>query len=306
MFKKPALKTYFYAHPPSEEAYICCINAWGKSVPVYKRGHGPIALLILGQATLFRKPGLLPKQFNEHFTLYFADLFEKQPKKPTAYVFLTLNDFVDEIEKIRVALCLEKIALFGHSALGILATEYAKKYHSHTTLLILVSTAAVWGNHKGKLTRSFFEENATEARKKLFDEDQKKIASADTPTFILNYNARRAHFYYQPEKTCWAHIWDGIETDEALVNQYLKLIENYDMRKQHIHIPTFLALGLHDYSAAFYGWTDEAKSTLSNISYHIFDKSGHYPMVEEEDLFVKKIEAFIHTLNVSETMRARL
>jgi len=43
---------------------------------------------------------------------------------------------------------------------------------------------------------------------------------------------------------------------------------------------------------ALYLW-DDYKDKLPNLSYNLFEKSGHYPQLEEQDLFDKKLIAWI-------------
>jgi hypothetical protein len=44
----------------------------------------------------------------------------------------------------------------------------------------------------------------------------------------------------------------------------------------------------------YYLW-DDRKHVVSNLSYNLFEKSGHFPMVEEQELFDKKLLEWIST-----------
>ena len=67
---------------------------------------------------------------------------------------------------------------------------------------------------------------------------------------------------------------------------FFNLIQNYDVLGGTPKNPTFLALGLHDFSNPFYLWADKLSGENSHFMYHIFDKSGHYPTIEEPKEFV--------------------
>ena len=279
---------------------IASVKAFDKNIPVYKRGFGNIPLLITGPANLFKKPELLPLSFNNVFTIYFVDLFEKPQNYPVNYSQLTLNDFVDQFENIREQLGLKKIALFGHSANGVLALEYASKYPDKVLLNIIVGTAPIWGDYKNELVKGYFNYNSHQTRQQLFKLDQEQLTKQKSglPTgtsFVANYNARRAYFYYKPQLANWKTLWDGLHLDEDLVNHYFSLIKSYDVRKRFYspRIPTFLGLGLYDYSCPFYAWTDDSKAQLADMEYYIFESSGHYPQVEEAALFANKLFEYI-------------
>src|SRR5271165_5645601 len=52
----------------------------------------------------------------------------------------TIENMVEDVEAVRVALGMGKITLLGHSAGGVLAQAYALKYQKNLTHLILAST----------------------------------------------------------------------------------------------------------------------------------------------------------------------
>ncbi len=293
------------------QPHIKNIKILNKQLPVHTRGYGAISLVVVGQASLFKKPNILPSEMDKYFTMYFVDLFEKRDEKQVDYSSLTLDDFISSVENTRIQLGLEKVAIFGHSAAGILAIEYAKKYKENVLFNLIISTAPIWGDYKKKLTDDFFNQNSTSDRQNIFAGDQKdqnefEKESKTTPSsiFVRRYNSRRAHFYYEPKNEFWQHIWDGVNFDEDLINRYFETIKNYDFRNvSYKDVATFLCLGMFDYSAAFYGWTDEAKAKLNNMEYYIFDKSGHYPMVEQRDLFMEKLLEFIDKQNVPRSQK---
>jgi len=64
--------------------------------------------------------------------------------------------------------------------------------------------------------------------------------------------------------------------------------------KPHVKVPTFLALGKHDYHVPTTEWINESKEVAKNIDCVIFNKSGHYPWLEEEELFIEKLKLFLN------------
>jgi proline iminopeptidase len=285
------------------------INVLGKELPVFIRGHGNIPLLVLGQATLFKKPGFIPNPLDDYFKIYFVDLFEKQINQDfDDFSHLKLDDFLNAIEEIRLKLNLEKVALFSHSAPGVLAIEYSRKYEKNVLLNIIVATAPIWGTYKADLSNCFFKHNASFARKILFDADQKGLEIIEKKSFIHTYMARRTFFFSNPMDPFWESLWEGVYQDEALIGHFFQLIKDYDIRKTpNSDIPTFLALGLEDYSAPFYAWTDDvanndhcfkpldqcdSSGNVPQRAYYIFN-SAHFPPIEDPD-FSKKVLLFVN------------
>jgi len=276
------------------------VHIFNKNVPVYILKGGNIPLLVVGPADLFRKAHMLPTAMSDIFTIYFVDLFffRKESIHPDFLVKIDLNYFVGVIESIRQQLKLAKFALFAHSALGILAYEYALHYPHRTSSLILVATSPVWGKYKNNQSLNFFTSNASDKRKKLHkeDQDQFKISkyATEQQQFIDNYLARRTWFFHNPDEKTSQSMWKDISYDMKLVNRYFQLIENYDMRKKPlISTPMFVALGAYDASAPFYLWTDDISTVLNKSCYYIFCHSAHYPMMEEPHLFMEQLNLFL-------------
>lgn len=284
------------------------IHTLGKTLPVFIRGQGNIPLLVLGQASLFKKPGFIPKELDAYFKIYFVDLFEKQENQSFIDVHtLKLDSFINAIESIRSQLGLEKIALFAHSASGVLAIEYSRQYQKNVLLNIIVGTAPIWGNYKNKLSEDYFKHNATLDRHCLFKQDQQALfESKEKKDFSKVYMARRTLFFSNPRNVFWQSLWEGVNQDEALIDRYFQLIQDYDIRKRpYYETPIFLALGLRDYSAPFYAWTDDiansehrfrpleekAYKEIPSRAYYIFN-AAHFPMLEDSE-FPKKILFYI-------------
>jgi len=49
---------------------------------------------------------------------------------------------------------------------------------------------------------------------------------------------------------------------------------------EKISAPIFVAIGCYDFVCSYYLW-DDYKDRGPDLSYHLFEKSGHWPMFEE-------------------------
>lgn len=133
------------------------VKLLNKDLPIHVKGNGRLPLIVLGPASLFEKDQLLSPALKSLFTIYFVDMFSKLEGQNTPNIDkLTLDDFVWAIEGIRLALNKEKIALFAHSASGVLAMKYAQKYPGRVSCNLIVATAPFGELKKKTLLYLFF------------------------------------------------------------------------------------------------------------------------------------------------------
>jgi len=63
-------------------------------------------------------------------------------------------------------------------------------------------------------------------------------------------------------------------------------------------VPTFLALGRYDYGIPYYFW-DEARKRFTNLTYHLYARSGHNPPYEQPDEFTADFVAWAELLSAT-------
>lgn len=281
------------------------INALGKKAGVYT--HQRPALLVVGPARLFYDR-CLPRLIENYFDVYYVDIYEKSSNEADISNY-TLDNFVDGIENIRQGLGLDKMVLFGHSSNGILALKYSYKYPQYVSVLILVGTTPFRGKDKRDISEKFFKEYAGEDRQDLYFKDQQKLENKANHTFIDEYNAKRALNFYNPFDETASKLWNGIDLDLELTDKYFSLIDSFDIRqeKQPFMVPTFLALGKYDYTCPFVLWDlrrdkdsdQKHEQGFFEMFHHplltteFFEKSAHFPMMEERQLFIERLLLFL-------------
>ena len=285
------------------------VNIFESEVAVIQEGAGDIPLLVVGPASLFLKRHMLPKAMQDTYTIYYVDIFDESISLSMSLLDdLDLDSYVEVIESIRVQLSLPMVSLFAHSALGVLGYEYAKKYADKVSSLMLIATSPIWSGEKSKMSALFFEANSGEKRKDLFQLDSeryKKIAITNPRDgFIETYVSRRAHFFFDVNNPLASEqMWKDVRHNMHLVNKYFQLIQGYDIRYSRApDVPLFLALGMYDSSVPFFAWTDDTEKVLRKTYYHIFDRSGHYPMLEQAKSFMEELQKF-NQINFSNSAR---
>lgn len=109
-------------------------------------------------------------------------------------------------------------------------------------------------------------------------------------TFLQNAPLRWFDYTYDPFHNS-AGRQDYSEMHQHVFNE---LLADYDPRDQFASMgaPVFLALGRHDYVVPYFLWDDD-KARIQNLSYHVFERSGHFPTVEEQQRFDRELVQWI-------------
>jgi proline iminopeptidase len=182
--------------------------------------------------------------------------------------------------------------------------QYARKYPEHTSFVIMNGTPPFVNQKSRDIEKAFWEENASKDRKLALTNKWKGVSretlnkqmgtDSGTRLYVLDGPKLWYDFNFDATKllkgTYWnMRLWSHIFTD---------LMPDFDLSKgKTIKVPVFLSLGKEDYYVPFTLWNDE-KGKIPNLSFNLFEKSGHYPFFEEEELFRTKLIAWIESLKV--------
>ena len=71
-------------------------------------------------------------------------------------------------------------------------------------------------------------------------------------------------------------------------NHFFNFIQDYEMTNSEIKVPIFLSLGSFDFMVPQSLW-DEYINKFPTLTVKRFKKSGHFPQVEEQELFDKQL-----------------
>jgi proline iminopeptidase len=234
------------------------------------------------------------KDLRRHLKLIFLDFRHSSEADAAAKVdTITLDTLVDDIEQVRKALGFDRIAVMGHSLPSLIALEYARKYPEHTSHLILIGPPPFM--IPAKESEAFWESDASEARKlankrnleRITDEDLKKAPPGKA--WKLQFVRNGARYWYDASyDSSW--MLEGIAPNINFMPHVAGLFRDYDVGKRTPRAtrPVFLGLGRYDYLVPYHTW-EVRKNSFPNLSYNLFEKSGHYPMFDEAALFQKKL-----------------
>lgn len=257
-----------------------------------------IPCLVIAHSENYRR--LLSQELRNHFQFVFMDLRHDARSGSSLDVSeITLYTYLSDIDAVAEALHLEKFAIFGHSHHAYIAFEYARKYPSKISHLIMVGCSPCDILHSKR--NEFWESDATDERKALFAQKWKFFRECQSHMKGLDRQAAMTRamlpkiLYDLSNTPAFLAAGGGVNNDiDVYLHYQTDILKDYDVAKNYegIGSPIFLALGRYDYLAPYILW-DERKEVLPNLSYNLFCRSSHFPMFEEQKLFDKKLITWI-------------
>jgi proline iminopeptidase len=257
------------------------------------RGKGPTCLVLSGMGT---KPyeRQTPSQLSDRLRLVYVDL-RGSGRSTGEATDLTFDLLAEDLEAIRADLKVERIAVLGHSILGVLAIEYGRRRPASVSHVIVVGTPPI-GDMGPVAAKSavFFEEDASEDRKRLLRDNLAKLPSdaslmqtvfAHTPMRFFDARFDAAPLFAEMERR-----------PELSRHVMTTLTPGWDVTvgSSSLSVPIFIAHGRYDYVVP-YGLWEGIAGKLPNAVLQIFDQSGHQPFFEEPDRFVSALMGWMNS-----------
>lgn len=207
------------------------------------------------------------------------------------YSTITMDTVVGDIERVREQLRLENIAVVGHSIGGILAFEYARRYPANVSHVVMIATPPGWTADTTAASDEYWDSHASEDRKAVLSQNEGALSEDSlkqlTPSEAqwARYMAYTPKYWHNPRyDTSW--LFDGQNWNvEGWGHFFGVIMADYDITAGgEIGVPIFLALGRHDYVVPPTLWND-MHSRFPTLTHVVFEKSGHFPHLEEQALF---------------------
>lgn len=264
-------------------------------------GSGPrTPLLVLhggpGAPSYYLKP--LAALANDRPVVFYDQLGAGHSDHPTDTTLWRIDRFIEELRRVREALGLKEVHLFGSSWGTMLATDYLLTRPSGVRSLILASPA---------LSIPMWVHDADSLRGTLPESTQAAIArhehdgSFDSP----EYQAAMIEYYHRFVSLTNPWTPDIDSTLSQLgVSVYTYMcgpseftvtgtLRNYDRtaRLREITIPTLFTAGRYDEATP--GTTRYYQSLVPGSQIEIFEHSAHMTMQDEPERYVEVLRAFL-------------
>ncbi len=285
-------------HPPGNFVVINGAKLWYET-----EGNGEPLLLIPGG------PGTAHDYFHPFFSdlagccrIIYFDAFGRgksdRAKSPAEYTF---ERDIEDVEGLRRALGLGKINILGHSYGGAVAQAYALKYPESVKRLILANSpfsGEMWQAGQDVFNyeiRNQFPEiwqKVEEVRAEGYHSSEKRHQKAyQLPAELLYFynasNANKVSQEWNPE------VFFAIAGDDAnfLIGGDIAKLDFRNQLKS-LTMPILILAGRFDriglprYSLQFKNYAPQARFVM-------FEKSGHYPFIEENAETVRILKEFL-------------
>jgi len=264
------------------------VSSRGAELFYTTRGQGPLCLVpsSIG-AGPYERQALPP--LPDHLRLAFVEL-RGSGRSTGEPAELTFDLLAEDLEAVRKDLGADRAAVLGHSILGVLAIEYGRRC-PRTVSHVITAGAPPFGDmaRLAPLARAFFQEDASEERKKLQQEALARLPK-DAPPGALMLAQTPSRFFdarFNPAPL----FADASPKGAALIGHLLgTLAPGWDVTAsaQSLRVPLFLAHGRCDYVVPHTLWRGLPEK-LPDATFHLFERSGHQPFFEEPEAFTRAV-----------------
>jgi pimeloyl-ACP methyl ester carboxylesterase len=243
------------------------------------------------------------KFLETQFTLVYVDPRGTGNVEPIADTTqLSSARMADDLEALRQHLGMGRIALMGHAHGGFVAMKYALKYPKGLSHLILVSTIllrdleADMRATNDNLQRHPRRKDATWEEALLGFKNEYDARTADEIRENMQLTGILYFYYYGSRQR--ANFEQAIKEAKFSANNFGQFVQkellHYDLDGQESRVAAsaLLIYGLYDpyfirSTARGLHWG------IRNSKLELFERSGHYPWIEEPEHFARIIKAFL-------------
>ncbi len=210
-----------------------------------------------------------------------------------------LPDYVADLEALRVHLGLDRPIVMGWSHGGMVAQQFAFTHPDSLSKLILVDTAAYFGEFLSDVEAAVKEfknepwyDDSLAALKQEWageyktDDDMARLWAREMKFYFKHFDAR-AEAYHARTKDLPVHIAPlKVFNDQEAATMDLR------PRLKDIRVPTLVIVGRHDFITNV-AMAEVIVKGIPNARLEVFEDSGHFALVEEPAKFYRVIRDFV-------------
>jgi pimeloyl-ACP methyl ester carboxylesterase len=190
--------------------------------------------------------------------------------------------------------------IFGHSAFGLIALEFAHRYPEYVKGIIMEGTPIESSLAAGEVNHSVFLKQADKPRIELYLNRKKELESQDlthltfSERFIVEYAYMcSAKYWHQMDFDC-SPLWEGIELNQNMDNLFSTILPSLKTIQllPDIKTPILFTYGPSDYDCCPWNW-ENLKELPKNFTIKKLEKSGHWPHYEEPEKFYNILKEWL-------------
>lgn len=229
--------------------------------------------------------------------IYYDHRGNGRSSRPESFEGIGHDTWAADADVLRAHLGHDRIILFGHSYGAFLAQEYALRYGDQLDGLILCSAApavdyldVILANAQARATPEQLQTvNRAFAEPMADDDDFRQTWMDILPLYFTEYDPQigaRMDEATQYSGAAWNYV-----------NAHCLPAFNTLSRLGEISTPTLLIAGRDDWITPPAQGAERLHAGLPNSELAIFENSGHFPFVEENDRFVTTVADWIAGLS---------
>jgi len=273
----------------------------GRKLTYRRLGHGPVVVCHPGG------PGFSSAYFGdlaalwEQYTLIMLNPRgtggSGRPADKRAY---QIEDYVTDVEELRVHLGLERMLLLGHSHGGIVAQAYAAKFPGRVRALVLASTLARFAAEQETVMREEMEKRSGQAWYQDATQalEQEQAAKFETDEELAELTFRELPLYFAHFGPAEAGYLDTLKSDtvnaDALKLFNSEIFNTFDLRSAlpNITAKTLVITGDEDFICGPI-CSDEICAGIAGARKVIVGDAGHMLFVEQPQAFHDEVADFL-------------
>lgn len=293
---------------PQMTDWFLSTGDWGNDPQLYIREYGkkdgdPIIMLHGGWGAEHKGMIESVKDLADEHRFIFYDQ-RGSLRSPFPDSLITFENHIEDIERLRIELNLEKITLVGHSMGAVLASAYAAKYPDQIKRLVLLAPAYLKNpipenslellNEQRNQQQKFMERNEV---KKEFEkyalnrEDASSLSSrANTADFRINFANRMLY-----DITKWSMLTGGRALYKGHVfglteASYPKDGWNFFEDFKKGTYPISIIIGDHDFLDFGNGLINSWVKEVSRIQLSTIENAGHIIWIDQPKVFSMELK----------------
>jgi len=210
----------------------------------------------------------------------------------------TTENIADDVDELRRMLGIDKWNVMGCSYGGTWALTYALRHQEHISHLVIIDSLASWKECWPEAQKNA-ERMGTPAQRRVFRDVY--LAKLNTDEEHLKwYNIMFPLFWYQEKPGKYnkevVRQWIARNNGNGALGAWMwtNVMPNYDItdKLSRIHVPTLVVAGKYDWvtppSQAI-----RIANGIPGARLVIFQKSGHFPYIEEKPKFDRLLFNFL-------------